>query len=104
MPRPYRSDRHLWSVAESEAGAIAVWPQTSDRLYFDIAKASHLPANLPTSDNGSRVLDIGRGVSIRASGSVYRQPDGSWQVRDALYGSQYPRAASRDRANTNERG
>jgi hypothetical protein len=57
MPRPYRSDRHLWSVAESEAGAIAVWPQTSDRLYFDIAKASHLPANLPTSDNAARTLE-----------------------------------------------
>ena len=92
-PRPYVSDRHLWSVAQTDAGAIAVWPQTADRLFFDIAKSSHLPANLPNGEHGSRVLDIGGGVSIRASGSVYLQPDGSWKIdpmRAPLYGVQYP--------------
>jgi hypothetical protein len=89
-PRPYVSDRHLWATVSNERGAIAVWPQTANRIFFDIAKSSHLPANLPDGEHGSRVLDIGRGVHIRASGSVHRQPDGSWAVRDRLYGCQYP--------------
>lgn len=87
--RPYISDHHLWSTVSTDAGAIAVWPQTADRIYFDIAKTGHLPANLPDGEHGSHVLDIGGGVTIRAGGSVHRQ-DGSWAVCDALYGCQYP--------------
>lgn len=88
-PRPYQSDRHLWATITTDAGAIAVWPQTADRIYFDIAKSSHLPANLPEGERGSHVLDIGRGVKVRASGSIHRTADG-WKVRDAIYGAQYP--------------
>lgn len=72
MPRPYMSDRHLWSTASSDAGTIAVWPQTADRIYFDAAKSSHMPANLPDGEHGSSVLDIGHGVQVRASGNVIR--------------------------------
>jgi hypothetical protein len=90
-PRPYLSKDHLRDVITSEAGRIAVSPQEADRIVFDIASANHLPANLPTSDyNGSSVLDIGRGVQIRATGSVHLQADGSWKVTDRLHASQYP--------------
>lgn len=87
--RPYRSNDHLATVITSDAGSIWLCPQEADRIYFDIAKASHLPANLPDSRNGSRVLDIGRGVQIRASGSVYLDGD-TWTIRDSIYPEQYP--------------
>lgn len=88
-PRPYISDRHLWDTIASEAGAIAVWPQTSDRIYFDAAKSNHLPANLSEGDHGSTVVDIGHGVLVRASGSAYRQ-GARWVVEGQWFPSQYP--------------
>ena len=74
--RPYRDNRHLWSVIDTEAGAIALWPLRADSLAFDIARANHLPRNLPDGEHGSRVLDIGHGVSIRATGNVQRTENG----------------------------
>lgn len=90
MARPYRSKDHLQAVIASEHGAIWISPQTADRIYFDIAKANHLPENRPDSRNGSTVLNIGRGVSVRASGSIYRR-EGQWvtDLRDYDV-TQYP--------------
>jgi hypothetical protein len=88
--RPYRSNDHLHDVITSDAGSIEVRPQEADRLVFDIAQGNHLPDNLPTSRNGSSVLDIGRGVQIRAAGHVKLTDDGFWRVSGELYGSQYP--------------
>jgi hypothetical protein len=93
-PRPYMSKDHLRDVITTEAGSIAVSPQEADRIVFDIAQSNHLPANLPESRNGSSVLDIGRGVKIRASGHAKLvgtyQGDDQWAVDGMLYGSQYP--------------
>lgn len=92
--RPYRSKDHLRATiahpAGAEHGAVAISPQEADRIVFDIAKHNHLPANLPDGDHGSRVLDIGGGVYVRASGSAHLQPDGSWKVTTRLHASQYP--------------
>lgn len=89
-PRPYRSADHLRSTITTPTGAITVSPQEAGRIHFDIASANHLPANLPDGMHGSRVLDIGRGVHVRASGSAYREGT-SWVVRCwPMHGSQYP--------------
>jgi len=69
-------------------GAISVQPLSADRLRFDVAMSNHLPANQPEGMYGSRVLDIGAGVSIRADGFMVRVPDG-WTV-DHLHAKQYP--------------
>lgn len=88
-PRPYRSYDHLADVIRDERGAIHVQPLRATNVHFDIAHANHLPANLPDSRNGSHVLDIGRGVQVRASGNVQRDMDGDWCTA-YLYASQYP--------------
>jgi hypothetical protein len=103
MSRPYRSNNHLHDVITSDAGSIEVRPQSADRITFDIASSNSLPANLPTSGNGSSVLDIGRGVQVRASGSIHREADGSWKLRERytvpdLYGSVYPSGGELTRA------
>lgn len=88
FPRPFVGDAHLWSTIETEAGAIALKPIRATDLYFDIARSNHLPRNLPEGEHGSRVLDIGGGVKIRATGHVARGANG-WEIT-GLYASQYP--------------
>jgi hypothetical protein len=89
-PRPYRCSDHLRSTITTDGGAIAVRPIRTDLIYFDIAQSSHLPANLPDGERGSRVLDIGKGVQIRASGHAVPNGDG-WTIRaDTFHASQYP--------------
>jgi ATP-dependent Clp protease ATP-binding subunit ClpA len=89
-PRPYLSKDHLATRLESERGKIWLTPQEADRIYFDIASANSMPANQPISTyNGSTVLDIGGGVLIRASGSVFRMPEG-WVVDSSWWPKQYP--------------
>lgn len=97
-PRPYVSNKHLHAIITEDIGSIEVWPQEADRVYFDIAKANHLPANLPTSDSGSTVVDIGRGVKIRASGSAYLQAGGTWSVVGQWFPTQYPSGRELTRA------
>jgi hypothetical protein len=80
--RDWAPDRHLETVIEGEAGRIWAKPIREDDIFFDIAKSNHLPANLPDSDNGSCVLDIGQGVKIRASGHVELRAEG-WRVVEA---------------------
>jgi hypothetical protein len=87
-PRPYQSNDHLRGLAFGEAGAIMVLPLRAGDIYFDAAKANHLPRNLPEGEHGSTVLDIGHGVSIRASGNA-RRIGGAWMVSH-LYANQYP--------------
>jgi hypothetical protein len=70
-----------------------VRPLRAGYIYFDAAKANHLPRNLPEGEHGSTVLDIGRGVQVRASGNArlagtYAGAD-QWAVTD-LYANQYP--------------
>jgi hypothetical protein len=85
--RPYRTSEHLWSVAQSGAGKIAVWPLRADSIHFDAARSSHLPANLPDGQHGSTVLTLGA-MQFRASGNVERQ-GGAWRVTN-LSANQYP--------------
>lgn len=92
-PRPYRSSEHLRDTINSDAGAIMVRPIRAGDIYFDAAKANHLPRNLPEGDHGSSVLDIGRGVQVRASGNArlagtYAGAD-QWSV-GSMYATQYP--------------
>jgi hypothetical protein len=94
-PRPYLSNDHLHDVITAEVGSIKVHPQEADRITYDVAHSNSMPANEPTSRNGSTVLDIGRGVKVRATGSVHLQPDGSWKVpmrysAPDIHGSVYP--------------
>ena len=91
FPRPYRSADHLRGLASSDAGAIMVMPLRADSIYFDAASANSLPANLPNGMHGSTVLDIGRGVKVRAAGNVARVPfSNTWEVSGSLHASQYP--------------
>lgn len=80
-PRPYRGNDHLWSTITTDAGAIAVLPLRNGNIMFDIAWSNHLPANRPEGEHGSRVLDIGQGVTIRAHGHVVCDASGHWYVR-----------------------
>lgn len=105
FPRPWISDRHLYGVATSEAGSIAVHPLRADSIYFDAASSNSLPANLPEGERGSTVLDIGRGVKIRASGNAKRVGDLArvghhWEVSGSLHGSQYPSRRELTKAQT----
>jgi hypothetical protein len=98
MPRPYRSNDHLRDVIATEVGAITVQPLRADDLHFDIAWSNSQPANSPVGQHGSRVLDIGRGVSIRAIGNVGLvgaidgvPVDNVWKVKPSAFNaSQYP--------------
>ncbi len=65
MPRPYRSNDHLWSTVTTDAGTLAVHPIESHRLYFDAAKANHRPMLATTGEHGSTVLDIGGAETVR---------------------------------------
>jgi hypothetical protein len=92
-PRPWRSYDHLRDVITSDAGALTVQPIRAGDIHFDAAKANHLPRNLPEGDHGSSVLDIGRGVQVRASGNArlagtYAGAD-QWSVA-SMYATQYP--------------
>ena len=82
-PRPYMDYRHLGSLATGDAGSIWMQPTNGHHVYFDAAMSNHLPANLPTGDHGSTVLDIGQGVRVRASGHV-SLVDGEWSI-DPVY-------------------
>lgn len=89
MPRPYRSDDHLHDVIRSDAGAIYVHPIRADDVYFDVAWSNSIPANLPESRNGSHVLDIGRGVQVRASGNAQLNGGGDVAISH-MSAKQYP--------------
>lgn len=105
-PRPYKSADHLRGLATGNAGAIMVRPLRATNVYFDAARSNHVPANRPEGEHGSTVLDIGRGVQVRASGNAqlagtYAGAD-QWAVTH-LNASQYPSgreltAAQEDRA------
>jgi hypothetical protein len=88
--RPYRGSDHLWSLAETSAGKVAIWPLRVGEVYFDAAKANHLPANLPEGLRGSTVLTIGA-MRFRASGNAKCDGSGNWHVsREYVSLSQYP--------------
>lgn len=75
----YKDNKHLWATASDEAGTVAVLPLSESRIMFDAAHAGHLPANLPTGEHGSTVLDLGGGFSVRAHGFLVARP-GGWEV------------------------
>lgn len=87
--RPWRSQAHLETTITGEAGAIHITPLRADEMHFDIAWSNSQPANEPSARNGSHVLDIGRGVQVRAIGNVRRDSDGQWVVSH-LTASQHP--------------
>lgn len=88
-PRPWRSATHLETTITGEAGAIHISPLRADEIHFDAAWSNSYPDNLPEARNGSHVLDIGRGVLVRAIGNVRRDSDGQWVVSH-LTAKQYP--------------
>ena len=96
-PRPWRSS-DLRGLATGDAGAIMVHPLRAGEIFFDAASSNHLPANLPEGDHGSTVLDIGRGVKVRALGNVVQADDGTWKVHRSLHASQYPSGRELTRA------
>jgi hypothetical protein len=94
-PRPWKGSTHLETTIEGDAGAIHITPLRADDIHFDIAWSSSFPANERTARNGSRVLDIGRGIEARAIGNV-KLVDGAWVVSH-FNGSQYdPTGRGRD--------
>lgn len=94
-PRPWRSNDHLRSVALCDAGRIAVTPQSADRITFDAAWSNSFPANREEGEHGSTILDIGRGVTIRATGCARRTmstdgvPGERWTVDPSAFSTQH---------------
>jgi hypothetical protein len=90
FPRPYRDAKHLRGLATGDAGAVMVLPIRAGQIYFDAAKANSLPRNAPEGEHGSTVIDIGRGVQVRASGTAHLS-DGAWRIEPRhFYANQYP--------------
>ncbi len=86
-PRPWRTKDHLRSVAVCDAGRIAVTPQSFTRITFDAAWSNAFPADLEEGEHGSTILDIGRGVTIRATGCARRSVS-RWTVDPSAFSAQ----------------
>jgi hypothetical protein len=67
-------------ITREGAGSIALRLNRRDNAHVDAAWASSRPANLPTGQDGSTVLDIGRGVQVRTSAHLARY-EGSGRSR-----------------------
>lgn len=84
-PRPWRTSDHLHTIVNAEgdsdaAGALELRPIRADWISVDVAWSNSYPANEARSSNGSHVLDIGRGVFVRASANLGLE-DGAWTVK-----------------------
>jgi hypothetical protein len=75
-------------ITRDGVGSINLTANRADSVYVDVAWSNSMPANLPESPNGSTVLDIGRGVKVRASVNLARDGQG-WKVSH-LSANQYP--------------
>jgi hypothetical protein len=79
--RPYRSNKHLHALIETDAGSFTVLPLRTDDIHFDVAWSGYFPAR--EGQRGSTALDIGRGVKARGIGNA-RLIDGVWRVKPDL--------------------
>jgi hypothetical protein len=71
-PRPWRSYDHLRDLIERDFGAFTVQPLRAGDVHFDAGWSNG-------GQHGSTALDIGRGVTMRATGNA-RLIDGRWTI------------------------
>jgi hypothetical protein len=76
------------SITREGVGSIALRPNRRDSVHVDAAWSNSQPANLPTGQDGSTVLDIGRGVQVRTSAHLARDGE-EWKVTH-MSASQHP--------------